>query len=327
MVDILYPLRFCPIFQYRIWGGDKIKNILCKKVTQEYIGESWEISSIPGYLSIVSNGVLAGKSIKDLVEIYKDKLLGKKNYKKFGIYFPLLIKFIDAKKSLSIQVHPNDNLAKKRHNSFGKSEMWYIMQTEEKSEVIIGFNKSISRNQYFKLNKTNKIEKYLNKISVKKGEIYYLPSGRIHAIGSGILIAEIQQSSNITYRIYDYNRLDKNGYKRKLNTIFAYEAIDFSLYKTYKTYYKTIKNKFSKILNTSFFNVNILSIFGKIQKNYLYQDSFTILILIEGIITIKTFSNNERLKIGDVLLLPACTKETEFESIFGGKLLEITIQE
>ncbi|XOD68356.1 MAG: type I phosphomannose isomerase catalytic subunit [Flavobacteriales bacterium AspAUS03] len=325
MPKVLYPLRFHPIFQYRIWGGTKLKEILGKKVPQKRIGESWELSDVAGHLSIVANGPLAWENIKTLIERYQGELVGEKVYQKFETQFPLLIKFIDAQEPLSIQVHPGDDLAKKRHNSFGKNEMWYIMQADEKAKLIMGFNQAASQEQYFEWIEKGETEKYLNKIPVQKGQVYYLPAGRIHAIGAGILIAEIQQTSDVTYRIYDYNRSDKDGKQRKLHITLAADAIDFSLHDTYQTSYQLVENQFSEVLNTPYFRTNILSIRGKIEKDYTDQDCFTILIAVEGTITVKTLAGTEEMKAGEILLLPASIAQVRFESFFGGKLLEVTL--
>ncbi|XOD66544.1 MAG: type I phosphomannose isomerase catalytic subunit [Flavobacteriales bacterium Tduv] len=325
MLNALYPLRFYPIFQYRLWGGSKLKDILGKMISQEHIGESWELSDVTGQPSVVANGVLAEKNIKDLIERYQGRLVGEKVYKKFGSKFPLLIKFIDARKPLSIQVHPNDELAKKRHDSFGKNEIWYIIQADQGAELTIGFNQYVTREQYLRWSKTGEIEKHLNKIPVQKGQIYYLPAGRIHAIGAGILIAEIQQTSDVTYRIHDYNRVDRNSRPRELHTALAADAIEFSFHETYQEKYDTSENRFSEVLNTPHFRTKILSIRGRIKKDYSHQDCFTILIAVEGNVMVKTSTGGEKIKAGETLLLPACTNDTLFESLLGGLLLEVTL--
>lgn len=323
MLDALYPLRFHPIFQCRVWGGVKLKDILEKNIAHECIGESWELSDVSGYPSVVANGALAGKTIKELIKTYQGQLMGEKIYQQFGSQFPLLIKFIDAREPLSIQVHPNDELAKKRHDCFGKNEMWYIMQADQGAELIVGFNQMVTREQYLRWSKRGGIEKYLNKISVQRGQVYYLPAGRIHAIGAGILVAEVQQTSDITYRIYDYDRTDKIGRPRELHVELAADAIDFSLCETYQTPYRTIENQSSEILTTLYFRANIFSIRGETEKDYTGQDCFTILIAVEGAVMIKTSVGDEEIKAGETLLLPACTTRVQFESLSGGCLLEV----
>lgn len=324
MREILYPLRFKPFFQHRIWGGNQLRNFLKKPISCENIGESWEISDVQGYSSVVTNGPLAGRHLKELINSYKEELLGEKVYERFGDQFPILIKFIDAREKLSIQVHPDDALAKRRHNSFGKSEMWYIMHAEKSAELIVGFKKQISKENFQKLSASEK-EEALNKIKVQKGQAYYLPAGRIHAIGAGVLLAEIQQSSDITYRIYDYNRKDKNGQTRELHTKLALEAIDFSLYERYDTPYKIKENIFSKVIDTPYFKTNILSFQGRIEKKYITKETFRIFIVVEGNLEIKTFATVEKLKTGDTLLLPASVDEVNFISSSGAKILETSL--
>lgn len=321
MREILYPLRFEPFFQYRIWGGNQLRNFLKKPIPSEHIGESWEISDLKGHSSIVANGPLAGRCLKELTAFYQDDLLGVNNYKRFGGQFPLLVKFIDAHQKLSIQVHPDDQLAKQRHSCFGKTEMWYIMQARESAELTIGFKKEIAKEDYQKLSSAEK-EAILNKIKVKKGQVYHLPAGRIHAIGAGVLLAEIQQSSDITYRIYDYNRKDKNGQTRALHTELALDAIDFSLHDRYDTTYELGKNIFSKVVHTPYFKTNILSLEGRIEKKYRNKETLRIFIVLEGTLKIQTLLSVEKLEMGDTLLLPACVDQVYFSSGSGAKILE-----
>ncbi|WP_372747091.1 type I phosphomannose isomerase catalytic subunit, partial [Lutibacter sp.] len=236
----LYPLKFSPVYSYRVWGGEKLKTVLNKNYNQESIGESWEISDVDENETLVSDGDLKGYSLKMLIKEFKGDFAGNNVYDQFGNDFPLLIKFIDAKTPLSIQVHPSNELAKERHNSFGKNEMWYVMEVEEDAELIVGFNKEVSKETYVNHLENTKLDELLNIEKVQKGDTFYIPTGRVHAIGAGVLLAEIQQTSNITYRIYDYDRVDfKTGEKRELHTEMALDAIDFKLYDTYKTTYKT----------------------------------------------------------------------------------------
>ncbi|MGB2684092.1 MAG: type I phosphomannose isomerase catalytic subunit [Olleya sp.] len=214
----LYPLTFNPVFSYRIWGGNKLKSVLNKSYSQDNIGESWEISDVEDNQTIVNNGNLKGNTLKDLIKTFKGNFLGHKVYQTFGNNFPLLIKFIDAKTPLSIQVHPSNQLAKKRHNSFGKNEMWYVMQAENEAELIVGFNQKISKEDYVNHLKNNTLKDILNIETVTSGDTFYIPTGRVHAIGAGVLLAEIQQTSNITYRIYDYDRVDKKNRTKKRAT-------------------------------------------------------------------------------------------------------------
>src|SRR5690606_3411752 len=243
----LYPIKFKPIPQYRIWGGNKLNSILPKNSQMENLGEIWSLSGVSGNISLIENGELAGKNLNEIIEIYREKLLGKRIWEKFGKDFPLLIKFIDAAKPLSVQVHPNDEQAKRLHNSFGKSEMWYIMEAEKNAELIIGFQEGIKKEDYYKHLNSNSLEEILNQIPVEKGDAVYIPAGRVHAIGAGIVLAEIQQTSNVTYRIYDYNRIDKDGKKRELHTDLALQAIDFNPIEEIKTKYDSTENQLNTL--------------------------------------------------------------------------------
>ena len=303
----LYPLKFEPIFCYRIWGGDKLKKVLIKDYQEASIGESWEISDVDGFNTVVADGALKGKTINDLISKYTSDLLGESVYEKFGNEFPLLIKFIDAKTPLSIQVHPNDELAKERHNSFGKNEMWYIMEADEDAELIVGFNQEISKQEYLQKLENDTILDVLNTEKVKKGDSYYIPTGRVHAIGAGVLLAEIQQTSNITYRIYDYDRIDaKTGQKRELHNDLAMGAIDFKPYNDYKTSYSSIENKSNTLVHSPYFKTNILEVTKNIKKDYTNIDSFIIYMCVSGNAVLEVDNNDYELKFGETILLPAC---------------------
>lgn len=230
-ISTLYPLKFEPILKEKVWGGNKLNTLFQKEAIGE-IGESWEISGVNENVSVVSNGSLKGKSLNWLLEVYKHKLVGRKVYRHFGNTFPLLFKLIDACEDLSVQVHPDDFLAKKRHNSFGKTEMWYILDVEKEGRLILGFNEKMSQKKYLKALSENRITEILKSEPVKKGDAFILKPGTVHAIGAGVLLAEIQQTSDITYRIYDWERPDTNGQMRQLHTDLALDAIDFNSSKT-----------------------------------------------------------------------------------------------
>lgn len=300
-----YPLKFKPKFQYRIWGGDKLKSVLKKDYSQSNIGESWEISCVPKNETMVENGVLKGFTINELIEKFGANFLGHSVVKKFGYEFPLLIKFIDAREPLSIQVHPNDELAKERHNSFGKNEMWYIMDSELDSSIIVGFNKQLNKEDYIAAIQENKIESFLNSISVSKGDTFFIPAGRVHAIGAGVLIAEIQQTSDVTYRIYDFNRVDKNtGLKRELHTDLSVAALDFDMQDNYKTLYETSKVR-NTLVHTPYFKTDILIIKGQFIMEFKTLNSFKILMCVEGNSTISHLGKDYSLHLGESILLPA----------------------
>jgi len=238
----LYPLKFTPLFKYRIWGGSKLKTVLHKEYTEENIGESWEISDVSGDATRVENGFLKGKTLKEITKQFKGDFVGENVYKNFGEDFPLLIKFIDAETPLSIQVHPSNEIAKERHNSFGKNEMWYVMQADENAELIVGFDEEINKDSYKTHLENNTILDVMHHEFVSKGDTFYIPTGRVHAIGAGVLLAEIQQTSDITYRIYDYDRVDaKTGEKRELHNELAIDVIDFKVHYSYKTTYRNNK--------------------------------------------------------------------------------------
>lgn len=236
-MSLLYPLKFDSILKSIIWGGDRITKFKNIQPQQDGIGESWEISGVKNNWSIVSNGELKGKSLQELVIEHKGELVGKSVYNKFGDTFPLLIKFIDAKQNLSIQVHPDDVLAKERHDSFGKTEMWYVVDADKNAFLYSGFKKQMTPDQYVQSVADNTFVDYLSKEETKAGDVFFLPAGRVHAIGAGLFVAEIQQTSDITYRIYDYDRKDANGNGRELHTELAKDAIDFKVYDNYKTKY------------------------------------------------------------------------------------------
>lgn len=318
----LYPLKFTPLFKYRIWGGEKLKTALNKNYTEENIGESWEISDVSGDETVVTDGDLAGKTLRDLTRQFKGDFVGNAVYDKFGEEFPLLIKFIDAKTPLSIQVHPSNEIAKERHNSFGKNEMWYVMQADKNAELIVGFDKKVTRKAYQEHLENNTILDVMHHETVKKGDTFYIPTGRVHAIGAGVLLAEIQQTSNITYRIYDYDRVDaKTGEKRELHNDMAIDVLDYEVHKNYKSDYHLEKNISNKLVHSPYFRTNILDINTVVEKDYSEIDSFVIYMCVEGAVNLicerRTYTINE----GETLLLPASLKKVQLNAK-EGKILE-----
>jgi mannose-6-phosphate isomerase len=278
----LYPLKFKPIILDKMWGGSKLKSILHKPTESEKAGESWEISGVNGHLSVVKEGFLAGNNLEELIEVYMGDLVGDIVFERFGTEFPLLIKFIDANDYLSIQVHPDDELAMKRHNSFGKTEMWYIMQAEKNSELMVGFNRKVSKDIYLKHLNEKKLTAILNSEPVTAGDVFFLPAGRVHAIGSGILLAEIQQTSDVTYRIYDFDRLDSTGNPRELHTDLALDAIDYNFYESYKTPYAEIPDSPVPVISCRYFTTNMLKLTKPCTRDNSWLDSFVIYICLEG---------------------------------------------
>ena len=319
----LYPLKFNPVYSYRIWGGEKLKTVLNKNYKQESIGESWEISDVDENETEVSEGFLKGYTLKKLIKEFKGDFVGNSVYEKFGNDFPLLIKFIDAKTPLSIQVHPSNSLAKERHNSFGKNEMWYVMEAEKDAELIVGFNKTVSQETYVNHLENARLNELLNIEKVQEGDTFYIPTGRVHAIGAGVLLAEIQQTSNITYRIYDYDRVDsKTGEKRELHTEMALDAIDFEFNNNYKTNYETQINSSNKLVHSPYFKTNIINVSGTIEKDYSELDSFVIYMCIEGMLEMEFNGLVYNLQKGETILFPASLDTLQIKSN-DAKLLEI----
>ena len=324
---MLYPLKFNPIFKDKIWGGQKIRTVLKKDFGKlNNCGESWEISGVEGDVSIVSNGLLAGNTLNELVEIYMSELIGEKVYEKFGIEFPLLIKYIDASDKLSIQVHPNDELAHERHNAYGKTEMWYVIQADKGAELISGFKEKIDEEAYLKHLENKTLKNILNSEKVKPGDVFFIPAGRVHAIGAGILLAEIQQTSDITYRIYDWDRLDDKGNPRELHTDLALDAICYEGKEKFHREFKPLLNQLMNLADCKYFTTNILEFDQPFEKSYIDLDSFVIYMCLEG--SFDLLANDcEKTKInmGETVLLPASMDEVNLIPNKKSKLLEIYI--
>ena len=319
----LYPLKFKTIFKDKIWGGQKIRTYLGKDFAPlPNCGETWEISGVKSDVSIIANGLLSGTSLADLLTLEKENLVGKKVYEKFGDVFPLLVKFIDANDDLSIQVHPNDELAKDRHQSFGKTEMWYIIQADEGATLISGFNQKMDEKLYLKKFNDGKLIDILNRETANAGDVFFLPDGRVHTIGKGLLLAEIQQTSDITYRIYDFDRLDDKGKPRALHTEEALEAIDYAAYDSYKTDYNDVKDEVVELVSCKYFNTNILNFTTHHTRDYSNLDSFVIHVCVEGSYIINYGSEELPVNMGDCILIPATTKKVELETTKGFKILE-----
>ena len=316
-----YPLTFQPIFKERIWGGTKLKDILNKSFDGDLVGESWELSTVTNDVSVVSNGKFAGLNLNELIEKYPHEILGSKSIEKFGLVFPLLFKFLDAKEDLSIQVHPNDELAKLRHNSFGKTEMWYVMQADENARLVVGFKNHTNKIDYLDHLKENTLVAILNETQVKKGDAFFLETGTVHAIGAGVLIAEIQQTSDITYRLYDWDRVDVNGIGRELHNDLAVDAINFEETNT-KVQYKKEINESVNLVTCPFFTTNILEVSEKYQWKR-KMNSFTVFMCTEGSFVLVTATSKIEFKKGDTVLIPAVI--VDFLIIGNTTLLEITI--
>ena len=322
---INYPIKFKPILQEKIWGGNKLRDILNKDTNLENVGESWEISGVKNFISEVANGSEKGKKLTELISEYKGELLGIKIYQNFGEDFPLLIKFIDAKTDLSVQLHPNDKLAKERHDSFGKTEMWYVMQADKGSKLNIGFKKSTDKEEYVDHLDNGKILDLLNFEEVEKGDSVFINTGKVHAIGGGILLAEIQQTSDITYRIYDWDRVDANGKSRELHTELALDAIDFEKKDDYQLQYDHEVNNSSEIASCEYFTTNYLPVEGELQKDYSDLDSFVIFMCVDGKAILDISGSKEEIVRGETVLIPANTKNLKISSD-KAELLEVYIK-
>lgn len=323
----LYPIKFKPVYQYRIWGGSRMQTMLNKPAcTDGGCGESWELSGVEGHISVVSNGFLEGNDLQELVEIYMGDLVGERVYEKYGIEFPLLIKFIDAMDDLSIQVHPGDELAKKRHNAYGKTEMWYVLYAEEGAQLNAGFNQPVDREKYLEYLEKGRLLEILNYVDVKAGDVFFMPAGRVHAIGKGIVVAEIQQTSDITYRIYDFDRKDKNGNLRELHTEWALDAIDFTYHKDYKTHYTPVRNKTAEVVTCPYFTTNVIEFDSPVTKDISHIDSFVVYICVEGDFEITWEEGRESISKGDTVLIPASFEEYQLvPSGKGARVLEVHV--
>jgi len=323
-MEKLYPFKFQPIFKEKIWGGVRLKNTFNKKFKMPNCGESWELSGVSGNISKVLNGPLAGKPLTFLMNNFKSDLMGRHVYDEHHGLFPLLIKFIDANDDLSIQVHPDDKLALKRHGLKGKTEMWYILETEKNARLISGFNREVNANLYQNYLKQKKLTSILNFEKVSQGDVFFIPAGRVHAILKGICLAEIQQTSDLTYRIYDWDRTTKNGLSRELHLKDALPAIDYKKYSYYKNRYSKTENGTVNLIKCNFFIVNLVICKKNIEKNYTKHDSFIILICIKG--KIKLFYDDKKniiLDKGETILLPALFKNLRLLPLKPSDILEI----
>lgn len=317
----LYPLQFEPILKERIWGGTKLKSYLNKPITSDITGESWEISTVEGDVSVIANGDFKGKSLNDLINEFPEAVLGDKVYARFGKQFPLLFKYLDAREDLSIQLHPNDELAKKRHNSFGKTEMWYVMQADTDARLIVGFKQKSTPEEYLRHIHDKTIVDILDTKKVKSGDVFFLETGTIHAIGAGIVIAEIQQTSDITYRIYDFDRVDANGNKRELHVDLSLEAINYETVDAEKKYSKT-ENVSNPVVDCKYFTTNLLPLDGDITI-YKHGNSFTVYMCVDGDFQLTANGETFDYKKGDTVLLPASL--TDFQLLGKANILEIYI--
>ncbi|MES2812711.1 MAG: type I phosphomannose isomerase catalytic subunit [Bacteroidota bacterium] len=321
MKSELYPLLFEPIFKDRIWGGTQLQSLLHKDIPNTTTGESWELSSVEGDVSVVKNGSLKGDSLTYLLERYPSEILGAKVHQQFGNQFPLLFKFLDAREDLSIQLHPNDELAKKRHNSFGKTEMWYVMQADPGAKLIVGFKENSSPKEYLQHLEDKTLVSILDEIPVQKGDVFFLETGTIHAIGAGTVIAEIQQTSDITYRVYDFDRKDAHGNTRELHNDLALEAINYEKVSAQKKYDNQI-NTSNITVDCPYFTTSVLPLNGEVEKTN-DGNSFVVYMCTEGEFSIVYHNSTYTFVKGDTVLLPAII--SDYQIVGQATLLEISI--
>jgi mannose-6-phosphate isomerase len=322
----LYPLKFETVLKEKVWGGNALVTSYNKRpAASKNIGESWELSAVADNQSVISNGFLAGNNIEEIIEVYMGDITGDSIYEKFGNEFPLLIKFIEARQDLSIQVHPGNDLARKRHNAYGKTEMWYILESEKGSKIFTGFKDGVTKEIYTETLNNGKLTDLLNIEDAEAGDTFFTPAGRIHAIGAGTVLVEIQQTSDITYRIFDWNRKSSGREKRELHTELALDAIDFTAKGSSKIRKEPELNKSVSLVSCEFFNTNIIRLNSKINKEFYLIDSFVVYICIEGEFIICWDESSEKIIKGETVLLPAMIKEIKLEPIGEALLLEIFV--
>lgn len=329
MENQLYPLKFKPVLKDKIWGGSKIKSVLgIDFAPLPNCGEAWVMSGVDENQTGIVNGFLAGNELNELVEVYMGDLVGDAVYDRFGNEFPILVKFIDAADYLSIQVHPDDALAAKRNIGYGKSEMWYVIDADPNAELISGFSRKVDQATYLKHLEQKSLREILNFEKVEKGDVFYMPAGRVHALGPGIFLAEIQQTSDTTYRIYDWDRVDSEGKSRELHIEEALDAIDFNVYDDYKTEYEEKKNGSANLVTSPYFTTNVIQLNQALAKDYSELDSFVIYVCVEGRITL-VHSGSEQPEVtlsqGEALLIPAAIDRVDLIPAAESRILEVYI--
>ena len=301
------PFKFIPYFKSVLWGGERIASYKGIKADSHDIGESWEISGMEGHESIVAEGEDEGKRLPDLINKYKGSLVGESVYAKYGSRFPMLVKIIDARRDLSLQVHPGDELAKIRHNGIGKMEMWYIIDADEGALIYAGLSREITREDYKRMVADNTIMDVVARHESHPGDLFYLPSGRLHTIGAGNFLVEIQQTSDITYRVYDFDRVDSDGKPRELHTQLAMDAIDYTVYDNYKLDYEHKMEGDAQLVKCDYFDVHKINVVKEcvIEAS---QDSFKVVMCLEGEVRISdNFGNEIGMHQGETILVPAVT--------------------
>lgn len=318
-------MKFMPLYKNKIWGGNKIKDLGFHYDPLPNCGELWALSGVEDNESVITNGFLAENNLSEALEIYMGELIGERNYLRFGNEFPVLIKIIDANDKLSIQVHPDDKLARERGMENGKTEMWYIIEAEKGAEIVDGFNNDTSADEYQKILQLGHLEDILHVEHPQKGDVFFIPAGRVHALGKGLLLAEIQQTSDCTYRIYDYNRPDANGKLRELHTAEALAAIDFCKLKDGKAHYNYEEDKTVELAHCPYFTTNLISLTKSIRKDFSQLDSFVVYLCTEGIAAVKALGTIVPFHAGECVLVPAVAQGVELHCERAAKLLEVYI--
>jgi mannose-6-phosphate isomerase len=317
----LYPLQFHPIFKERLWGGNKLQSLLHKPITSNQTGESWELSTIEGNVSTIANGAFAGQLITSVLAEFPNEILGTAVYERFGNQFPLLFKYLDAKEDLSVQVHPNDALAKLRHNSFGKTEMWYVVQANADARLIVGFKEELNQATYLAHLENKTLLTSLNEIKVQQGDVFLIETGTVHAIGAGMVVAEIQQTSDITYRLYDFDRVDSDGNLRELHVDLALDAINYNTVSSQKHYQKN-SNQSNPVVDCPYFTTQFIPLEGEIEVQKTGA-TFTVYMCVEGSFELELAGQNYLYSKGDTVLIPAAL--TAFQLSGNASILEIYI--
>ena len=318
-------MKFMPLFKNKVWGGNKISTLGFDYSPLPNCGELWCLSGVIGNESVITNGFLAENDINEVLETYMGELIGEQNFNHFGTEFPLLLKIIDANDDLSIQVHPDDRLARERGMENGKTEMWYIMEAEPGAQIVDGFSQAVTKEEYQQFLQLGKLESILHIERPQAGDMFFIPAGRVHALGKGLLLAEIQQNSDCTYRIYDYNRPDTNGKLRELHTAEALDAIDFSELKDGKTHYTYRENSTTRLAECPYFTTNLIPLTKPLKKDFHKLDSFVIYLCVDGIAAVKSMEEIVPIHAGECVLVPAVADTVELFSEGPAKLLEVYI--
>ena len=322
----LYPLKFKPIYKEKVWGGDKWALLDRRIASDKPVGESWELSAVKGELSKVADGFLKGNDIQELIEVYMGDLVGDKVYDRFGIEFPLLFKFINSNEKLSLQVHPGDELALKRHNAYGKTEMWYVVGADEDSPIYVGLSKAgLGEKELAERAANGTLQQVINVERAKAGDVFFLPAGRVHAIGEGLLIAEIQQTSDVTYRIYDWGRENDPSTAREMHVDLAMDAIDYEYRPSYRSEYRPAKDEAVKLVACPYFTTNLLDLTVPMERDYSELDSFVVYMCIDGAAEIACNGGQIQISKGETVLIPAVIPAVNIAPNAKVKMLEVYI--